>query len=525
MVPIEQHEDTPQVPKKSDGIVRSELRQIIESRTFSQGSRLIRFLRFVVENHLAGETDRLKETIIGIEVYDRSPGYDPKVDSIVRTEAHRLRKKLLEYYETEGNNSRVIITIPRGAYIPRIELRPQLIPALVVPENPSAEVTSSQNPVETKDLAESSGSTDEKKKELIQRLPPLQKLLFGGLALAILCGFAVWLVTRHSRKREEATLPARSVSQQVSQLYLEGRYYWAKRTPDFVHKAITRYEEALSTDPNFALAYSGLADAYAITASGLPAYERSIAAKSAATHALALDDSSAEAHTSMAFVLYKFDWNWEEAERHFRRAVQLDPNYALAHHWFGEFLILRGRSDQGLSELRRAESLAPLSLPIKNDLARGLYRTRHYDEAITEAKHVLDLDPNFSNAYATLTYAYEQKHDYPRAVEADLQVLRLAKRSERNIMELRNIFRTSGWRAYWSAELKLLQKAPPGSVPTYALSEIHLRIGDREAALHLLERSYEERSDAPLLVGVEPLLDPLRSDERFVYLLRRTGLR
>jgi tetratricopeptide (TPR) repeat protein len=188
------------------------------------------------------------------------------------------------------------------------------------------------------------------------------------------------------------------------------------------------------------------------------------------------------------------------------------------------FLVLRGRPDEGLAQLTQAESLEPLSLPIKNDLARGLYRTCHYDQAIAKAQQVLELDPNFSNAYATLAYAYEQKRDYPRAVEADLQVLRLANRSEQELAALRKTFANSGWGAYRAAELKLLQKAPPCSVPPYVFAEIYLWLGNREAALHFLEKSFEERSDAPLLIGVEPLLDPLRSDDRFIYLLRRADL-
>lgn len=512
MAPIEQHEENPpHIPKKSDGLVRAELREIVESRTFAQGSRLARFLRFVVENYLSGETERLKETVIATEVYDRQPDYDPKVDSIVRTEARRLRKKLQEYYEAEGRYSRITITIPTGGYIPRIEFRPQPIPTLVVPEPDLANV------VENPGLANQEVEP--------QPLPSVRWRLLTVVLIAGVCGIGFWSIARQYRRREAAKLtPSHAANQEARRLYLEGRFYWAKRTPDFDHKAITHFDEALRIDPNYALAYSGLADAYAITASGLPASERSIEAKSAAEQAVTLDESSAEAHTSLAFVLYKFDWNWEEAELHFRRALQLNPAYALAHHWFGEFLVLRGRPDEGLAQLKQAESLEPLSLPIKNDLARGLYRTRHYDEAIAKAQQVLELDPNFSNAYATLAYAYEQKGDYPRAVEADLQVLRLANKSEQEIAALRKTFANSGWHAYWAAELKLLQKAPPGSVPSYVFAEIYLRLGNREAALHFLEKSFEERSDAPLLIGVEPLLDPLRSDDRFIYLLRRAGL-
>jgi tetratricopeptide (TPR) repeat protein len=504
MATTEQHEgNTSHVPKKSDAIVRTELREIVGSRTFAQGSRLARFLRFVVENYLSGETERLKESVIGVEVYDRPADYDPKIDSIVRTEARRLRKKLQEYYEGEGRYSRVIITVPTGGYTPRIEFRPQ--PVLTLPVADPG--------LEKKEVPQTSLPS--------KRLRLLAIVLVGGL----ICGVGFWSLARQYRRRQEAKMAARhAVNQEAYRLYLEGRFYWAKRTPDSVYKAITRFEEAVRLDPNYAAAYAGLADSYAVTASGLPASERWTKAKSAAERAIALDESSAEAHTSLAFILYKFEWNGLEAERHFRRAVQLNPSYALAHHWFGEFLVLRGRPDEGLAELRQAESLEPLSLPIKNDLARALYRTRHYDEAIERAQHVIELDPNFSNAYATLAYAYEQKRDYPRAVEADLHVLRLAKVSEEEITALRKRFIQSGWKAYWSAKLELLQKAPTGSVTAYVFAETYLRLGNREEALHFLEKSFADRGDAPLIVGAEPLLDPLRSDNRFIYLLRRAGL-
>lgn len=512
MATIEQHEgNASHVPQKKDAIARTELREIIGSRAFAHGSRLARFLRFVVENYLNGETERLKESVIGIEVYDRPADYDPKVDSIVRTEARRLRQKLQEYYEAEGQYSRVIITVPTGGYIPRIEFRPQ--PVLTLPVADPG--------LENKGVVPTSSPSVPQKSSPSVRLRLLAIVLVAG----VIGGIGIWALIRQDRRREEAKLAARhAVNMQAYDLYLEGRFYWAKRTPDSVYKAITRFEEALRLDPNYAVAYAGLADSYAVTASGLPASDRWMKAKSAAERALALDASSAEAHTSLAFILYKFDWNWPEAERHFRRALQLDPNYALAHHWFGEFLVLRGRPDEGLAELRQAESLDPLSLPIKNDLGRALYRTRHYDEAIAEAQHVLELDPNFSNANATLEYAYEQKHDYPRAVNADLEVLRLSKGSEAEIAALRKKFTISGWQAYWSGKLELLQKAPTGSIPAYVFAETYLRLGNREEALHSLEKSFDDRGDAPLLVGVEPLLDPLRSDNRFIYLLRRAGM-
>jgi tetratricopeptide (TPR) repeat protein len=180
--------------------------------------------------------------------------------------------------------------------------------------------------------------------------------------------------------------------------------------------------------------------------------------------------------------------------------------------------------DEGLAQLRQAESLEPLSLPTRNDFARALYRARRYDDAIQESQRILDLDPSFSNAFATLTYAYEQKHEYAQAVKADLQVLHLAGRSEEDTQALQRTFEASGWQAYWAQELELFQRKSSAPVTSYVLAETCLRMGNREQALHLLEGSFAERGDAPLLIGVEPLFDPLRSDRRFIDLMQRVGL-
>jgi Tfp pilus assembly protein PilF len=504
MTSTEQKEQrSPYVPNGSEALIRSELAEVVRSRSFVQGNRLSRFLTFIVEDCLNGTTERLKESVIGVEVYDRAIGYDPKIDSIVRSEARRLRRKLKEYYETEGRHSQVIITIPTGGYIPSFEFRSQT----------------------TRELAVANSGTEQD--STAQVMPGFPKLMSVGLLLGVLiCAISVWTSVRVYRNRQRMEIrPPQMASENAYRLYLEGRFYWNKRTPDFIHKAIARFEEALRVQPNYALAYSGLADSYALTASGLPPIERSVQAKSAAEHALVLDPMSAEAHTSEAFVLYKFGWDWQASEDHFRRALQLNPNYPLVHHWFGESLILRGRTEEGLAELRRAEAIEPLSLPIKNELARGLYRSRQYDQAIVQAKHVIDLDPNFSNAYATLTYAFEQKHDYRQAVEADLQVMRIAKRPEAKLRRLQKVFERYGWRAYWHDELAMLEEeSPEKSVSNYVIAELCVRSGDYERALKLLEKSFDERNDAPLVIGIEPLMDPLRSDVRFKYLLRRSGL-
>ena len=242
------------------------------------------------------------------------------------------------------------------------------------------------------------------------------------------------------------------------------------------------------------------------------------------TFGCAAPDSSTTV-TVLAFVLYKFDWDWVKAEAHFRRAINLDPNYALAHHWSGEFLVLQARFAEGIAELRKAEVLDPLSMPIKNDLGRALFRARRYDDAITQALHTLEFDPNFTNAYATLEYAYEAKGDLRLAVENDLHAVRTLGLGSSRLALLEKAFHAGGWRAYWRQKLHVLQRDfPPGSVPIYDFAEIYTRINEPDKALECLEEPFQQHGDAPLLIGVEPLFDSLRGRPRFIYLLRRSGL-
>lgn len=170
------------------------------------------------------------------------------------------------------------------------------------------------------------------------------------------------------------------------ELYLEGRYYWSLRTPEWIRIGIVHFEEAIEKDPNFALAYAGLADAYAISASGLPAAERFPQARRAARKALELNSELAEAHTALAFLTYKSDWQWDAAEASFQRAIELSPNYALAHHWYGELLGLLGRSEESIARLEEARELDPASVAIQTDLCDAYYRARRFDEAIHECR-------------------------------------------------------------------------------------------------------------------------------------------
>jgi TolB-like protein/Flp pilus assembly protein TadD len=229
-------------------------------------------------------------------------------------------------------------------------------------------------------------------------------------------------------QEQTALRKSRTVDPQAYDAYLKGRYFWNERTGDGLMKAIASFSRAIKLDPAFAKAYSGLADAYALAGDWeygvLSPKEAFAQAKAAATKALALDDRLGEAHTSLAFALDLYGWDWEAAGKDFARAIELNPGYATTHHWYAWHLMMLGRNSEGILELRTAQSLDPLSLIIGADLADALCIDHLYDESIMESKKTLELEPNFAIAHYELGQAFEQKHmhrdaivEFQRAVE------------------------------------------------------------------------------------------------------------
>jgi serine/threonine protein kinase/tetratricopeptide (TPR) repeat protein len=309
--------------------------------------------------------------------------------------------------------------------------------------------------------------------------------------------------------------------------YVKGRYYWNRRTADALQKAIEYFERAIEKDPAYALAYAGLADSYnalPVEAAGRPK-ESHQKAKAAAEKALAIDDSLAEAHISLAYLLHRVDYDWERAEREFRRALQLNPGYATAHQWYGAFLASVGRFDEALAEVRRAREADPLSVPISAAVGRFLYVARRYDQAIEEYRKTLEMDPSFPGALAWLGAAHIQKGQHQEAI-AELQ--RAHKLSEENTYTTGLLGQAYARAGQKSDAFRLLEtlkeQAKRQYVSAYALAAVYTGLGDKEEALAWLEKAYEERSGWLFFAKVEPWLDPLRSDPRFQDLLRRMRL-
>jgi TolB-like protein/DNA-binding winged helix-turn-helix (wHTH) protein/Flp pilus assembly protein TadD len=328
--------------------------------------------------------------------------------------------------------------------------------------------------------------------------------------------------------QEQAALKnVRAVDPQAYESYLKGRYFWNKRTADGLKSALNYFNQAIAEDPNYAPAYSGLADTYALLADweyGVMTPKEALPkAKAAAVKALELDSTLGEAHNSLAFCLDVFDWDFDAAGKEFQRAIELNPGYATAHQWYASHLIVLGRNDEAIAEMRKAESLDPLSLIIGADLADFLVVAHSYDESIRESRKTIEMDPNFALAHNQLGQAYLQKQMEDEAVTELRKAVQLSGNSPTCVANLARAFIASGKRA--EAE-KLLSELQKRSNPSYSyaseIAEIYTALGDSDQAMNWLEKCFEERFNPSVLL--RPGFDPLRSDPRFKDLLRRIGL-
>lgn len=306
------------------------------------------------------------------------------------------------------------------------------------------------------------------------------------------------------------------------QLYLKGRYYWNRRTPEWIGKGIECFNQALKLDPTYAQAYAGLADSYALSASGLPPLERLPKAKAAAERALELDDTLAEAHASLGIIRYKFDWDWAGAERSFKRAMVLNPNYATAFHWYGEMLSLVGRFDEAVIALQQAERLDPLSTAIKHNLGETWFRARQFDRTLQKSNEIQEMDPAAPQVHYLRWHVAQAQGRFEDAVAERIVYLTKLNTPPEIIAALQQAHTAGGWRAHWQKELDLVA-AGKFTLNSNELAKHCLYLGDKEQALHWMEKSFAERGDVPVLMKTLPSYDLLHGDERFNKLLQRAG--
>ena len=308
-------------------------------------------------------------------------------------------------------------------------------------------------------------------------------------------------------------------------LYLKGRYFWNKRTPEGFDRAVECFERAIEKDPSYAPAYTGLADSYALMSSYGVVSPKEVMpkARAAAQKAIALDDKLAEAHASLAVIAQNYDWDWATAEKEYRRAIELDPNYATAHHWYAEFLALMGRFDQAFAEIQRARQLDPMSLIMATDNGAIFYFSRQYDRAIEQFRSVLEMESDFPRAHMVV-YAYVEKGMYADAL-ADIEKWQHVQDSPWILASRTYVYGRSGQQAQargMLGKLEQLQRRQPFDPLTVAVASIG--VSDKEQAFAWLQKAYLEHSSSMDALKVDPIYDPLRSDARFQELLRRMGL-
>jgi len=310
------------------------------------------------------------------------------------------------------------------------------------------------------------------------------------------------------------------------ELYLKGRFYWNRRTPADFKKAITFFEQAIAKDPNYALAYSGLADAYTLLTvySSEPPRDLMPLAKKAALKALELDDKLAEAHASYGQIVIYYDYEFETAEQQYRRALELNPNYATAHQWLAEYLATVKRFDEALAEIGRALELDPMSVIINRIYADILVDARRFDEAIAQYKKTLQLDPNLPTAHYFLGRAHEAKGEYDQAVAEYDIAGRISGLPPEILAAANNAYAKSGWKAYLATILNQILQQSSRKYPPFVIATYYARLGQKEEALSALERGYEERDFRMTLLSVSFEFDYFRSDPRFVALVQKIGL-
>jgi TolB-like protein/Tfp pilus assembly protein PilF len=320
-------------------------------------------------------------------------------------------------------------------------------------------------------------------------------------------------------KERSLLIHVQAVDPEAYDAALRGWYWFNQFTPEGASKALEYFQKAIAKDPNYALAYAGLADSFLqLTFSGvLPPEETFPKAREAAVKALVLDPSLAEAHRSLATIRFFNDWDWSGAEAEYKQATALNPNYAAAHFWYSNYLLAMGRLDEAMKEIERARDLDPLSVPNTWWLGQVLYHARRYDDALREDRRGLEMHPDSSLFYDAMADVYEQKKMFAEAFAARQQAL--SQQNDPRVSALGEAYKRSGYRGYLLKRAQILEQPdnPPYTAHIYAL------LNDEARAMTALEVGYNERFAGILFIRTAPELDSIRSSPRFRDLVQRIG--
>ena len=339
---------------------------------------------------------------------------------------------------------------------------------------------------------------------------------------------AAKLTLKLSSEEQRQLVKRDSTNAKAYQFYLRGRYFWNKRTSDGIKQAIEHFQQSIEHDPDFALGYVGLADSYiGLTFYNFAApHETMPKAKESALKALALDNTLAEAHASLAHILMNYDWNWSAAEKEFKRSIELKPDYAQAHQWYAiHYLTATGRLEEAVQEMKKALELEPASLVMNTFMGATLYYAGRYDEAIDQCRRAIQMDPNFAAAHWHLGLAYEQKHDLDAATEEFKKAISLSGGSPLMRAALGGAYAASQKKHEANEMLNELNElAKRQYVSAYEVAKIYVALGNDDQAFQLLAKAYAEHAFHLAYLNVCPQFRSVRSDPRFQDLVRRVGL-
>lgn len=327
------------------------------------------------------------------------------------------------------------------------------------------------------------------------------------------------LRTKLSGADEEKLAKNYTQDAEAYQLYLQGRFFWNKRTPQSIQKSIEYFQQALNEDPNYALGYAGISDGYALLAyyGGGPARELFPKAKSAALKAVLLDPNLAESHNALGFVSVLSDYDYAAAEREYKRAIELNPNYALSHQNLGVMLTRVGRQAEGMAEIQRALELEPFSTIVNRLYGDVLTYNRRYDEALNQFKKTLELEPSFPTTHLSISALYQMTGKYAESVESFASYLQLSGRPQA-AAQARASFAASGWQGYLD---EMTGPRRPEGMSPYVAATYFVQLGEKDKAFAELDKALDERDWRLLYIKVDPRLDPLRDEPRYHDVVRR----
>jgi serine/threonine-protein kinase len=568
--------------------VNDALHKVLTSKMFARSERLSRFLRFVTEQTLQGNAEKLKEYVVGLEVFDRQPEYDPRFDPIVRVEARRLRAKLRAYYRTEGSGDPVCIGLPERGYAPTFDRRKSesseratapeesvsiaVLPFLNISPDRENEYFSDGL---TEELICVLGSIEGFR--VVARTSVFQlkgraldiryfgaqlnasmvlegsvrreggRVRISAQLVGVADGYQLWSETYEREVNNVFAVQgeiARAIGDALkaplglglgrlstkrhpedadaSNLYLQGRYFLNLRTEAGFLRALECFRKAIERHPRYALAYAGLADAYSLGTryDVLPAKEAWPKAKAAALESLALDDKLAEAHTALAFVKLHYEREWDAAEGEFRRALEINPSYAVAHQWSTWALAVLGRFEDAVASMKRAYSLDPLSPNVAADLALAYYFARQYENAVEQCQDVIELHPGFYRPHQLLGMIYLQQKLYAEAI-TELQQAAIMSGGNCKVLALLACAQSSSGNPSGAKQTFRELLATKPYVPPVDLALVHSALGERDQMFDAFEKAYEDHDGELIWLPVDPIYDSFREEPRFQTLLEK----